>query len=96
MDLVTRNVLKHVFEALQARRKMIRLADGSTISCLTQFCNNLVSKCCEFEKKLTLMTEKNVDDFYAQRMTREVFTEIIHTKVKFNIYINHVFRPFTL
>ena len=82
MDLVTLNVLRHVFETLQTCQRMTRLADGSTISNLKQFCNKLVAKCCESEKKLSLMTEKNVDDFYAQRMTREVFAEIIYTKVK--------------
>ena len=82
MNLVTLNVLKHVFETLQARKRMTRLADGSTISNLKQFCNELVTKCCESEKKFSLMIEKDVDDFYTQRMTREVFTEIIHTKVK--------------
>ena len=79
MDLVTLNVLRHIFETLQTCK---RLADGSTISNLKQFCNKLVAKCCESEKKLSLITEKNVDDFYAQRMTREVFAEIIYTKVK--------------
>ena len=82
MDLVTLNVLKHVFETLQARKKMTRLADGGTIFNLKDFCNKLVTKCCESEKKPFLMTEKDVDDFYAQKMTREGFAEIIYTKVK--------------
>lgn len=83
MDLVTRNAMKHVYEALQVRKRMTRLLDGSTISTLKLFCNNLISECTS-EKKLVLMTEKDVDDFYEKRMARETFAEIVCTKVRFS------------
>ena len=78
---VTRNVLKHVYEALQARKKMTSVTDGNTTSDLRLFCNNLTRECCTSEKKLALVTEKVVDDFYVQGMTAKDFADFIYTKV---------------
>ena len=67
MDLVTRNVLKHVYETLQTRRKMTSMTDGNATSDLRLFYNNLTRECCTSEKKLALVTEKDVDDLYFHR-----------------------------
>jgi len=83
MDLVTRNALRHVYEALQARR---RLADNGNISNLQLFYNRLISEYCASDKKgqrlLVPLTGQNVDDFYSRKMTREAFVEIICTNVR--------------
>ena len=117
MDLVTNNVLRHLYEALHARK---RLADsGGNISNLQLFYNRLTREYSgasetRSEKKsqwsLTLsmhqstsqpeshwcvvvpLTEQDVDDFYARKMTREGFLEVIRTKVRFIILLNLFFR----
>ena len=105
MEIVTKNVLRHVYEALQVRK---RLADNCNISNLQLFYNRLMreySAASSAEKKsgqwfltstiyqstsqsaaesqgvIPPLSERDVDNFYAQRMTREEFLEIIYTRV---------------
>lgn len=84
MDPVTRNVLRHVYEALQSRKRM---ADIGNISNLQLFYNRLISEYCASDKKgqclVVPLTGQDVDDFYSQKMTREGFVEVIRSKVRF-------------
>ena len=82
MDLVTRNVLKYVYDALQSRKRM---ADSGNISNLQLFYNRLISEYVASDKKgqcfLVPLTGEDVDDFYSRKMKRVNFVEIIRTKV---------------
>ena len=108
MDLVTSNVLRHVYEVLHARK---RLADTGNISNLQLFYNRLTSEYsgpsetrsdkksqwqrisiyqstgCQSEshRGVLPLTGQDVDDFYAGKMTREGFLEVIRTKVRLEI-----------
>lgn len=83
MDPVTRNVLRHVYEALQDRKRM---ADSGNVSNLQLFYNRLISEYCATEKKaqclVVPLTGQDVDDFYSRKMTREMFVEVVRTKVR--------------
>ena len=83
MDLVTCNVLRHVYEALQDRKRM---ADSGNISNLQLFYNRLISEYCATEKKsqclVVPLTGQDVDNFYSRKMTREMFVEVVRTKVR--------------
>ena len=83
MELVTRNALKHVYEALQSRK---RQANRGNISNLQLFYNRLMSEYCASEKRsqcsVIPLTGQDVDNFYARKMTREVFVEVFHIKVR--------------
>ena len=83
MDLVTRNVLRHVYEALLARK---RQADSGNISNLQLFYNRLISEYCASEKRgqclVVPLTGQDVDDFYSRKMPREMFVELVRTKVR--------------
>ena len=85
MDLVTRNALRYVYEALLARK---RLADNGNTSYLQLFYNRLMSEYSVLEKKgqcyIVPLTVRDVDDFYARKMTRENFVEVVRTKVRFD------------
>ena len=81
MELVSRNVLRHVYGVLQARK---RLADTDNISNLQLFYNRIMSEYSAQKKGQCLvvpLTGQDVDDFYSHRMSREDFVEIIRTKV---------------
>ena len=82
MDQVTRNVLRHVYEALLSRPRM---ADSGNISNLQLFYNRLISEHCASDKKGQLLvvplTGQDVDDFYSRKMKREQFVEVIRSKV---------------
>ena len=83
MDPVTRNVLRHVYEALQDHKRM---ADSGNVSNLQLFYNRLISEYCATEKKgqclVVPLTGQDVDDFYTRKMTREMFVEVVRTKVQ--------------
>ena len=84
MELVTRNALKHVYEALQARK---RQADRGNISNLQLFYNRVMSEYCASEKSRSQssvipLTGQDVDNFYARKMTREIFVEVVRIKVR--------------
>lgn len=83
MDLVTRNVLRHVYEALLARK---RLADNGNISNLQLFYNRLMSEHSTSEKKsqcfVVPLTGQDIDDFYAKKISREAFVDLVRTKVR--------------
>ena len=82
MELVTRNVLRHVYEALQSRKRM---SDSGNVSHLQLFYNRLISEYCASDKKgqflVVPLTGQDVDDFYSRRMKRDQFVELIRTKV---------------
>lgn len=88
MDLVTRNALKHVYEALQVRK---RLANSGNVSNFQLFYNCLMSEYSASEKKsqslIVPLTGLDVDNFYAQKMPREAFVELFRTKVRIGCYI---------
>ena len=88
MDWVTRNALKHVYEALQVRK---RLANSGNVSNFQLFYNCLMSEYSASEKKsqclIVPLTGLDVDNFYAQRMSREDFVELLRTKVRICCYI---------
>ena len=82
MDITTRNVLRHVYEALKSRE---RLATNANLSNLQLFYNRLLSDYSAAEKRSTCLivplTGQDVDDFYSGKMTREAFVEIVRSKV---------------
>ena len=86
MDLVTRNVLKHVYDAILSRKRM---ADNGNISNLQLFYNRLISEYCASDKKsqclVVPLTGQDVDDFYSRKMKRDNFVEIIRTKVSYEL-----------
>lgn len=88
MDLVTRNALKHVYEALLARN---RLANSGNVSNLQLFYNCLMSEYSASEKKsqcfIVPLTGLDVDNFYAQKIPREVFVELFRTKVRIGCHV---------
>ena len=84
MELIWRNVMRHVYEVLQRRR---RLADNGNISNLQSFYNRVMSEySVSAEKKgqyhVVPLTGQDVDDFYSHSMSQEDFTEIVRTKVR--------------
>ena len=81
MELVWRNVLRHVYEVLQRRR---RLADSDDISDLQLFYNRVMGVMVSEKKGQCLivpLTGQDVDDFYSHKMSQEDFIEIVRTKV---------------
>ena len=83
MNLITRNALRHVYDALQARE---RLADSENISNLKLFYSGLISEYCSSEKSgqcfIAPLTGQDVENFYAQTMSNEDFVDLINTKVR--------------
>ena len=91
--LVTRNVLRHVYEALLQRR---RLANGYNIPNLQLLYNRLTSEyfnSVPAEKKgqchVVQLTGQEVDDFYSHRMSQADFIEIFRNKVSHDHYAVH-------
>lgn len=86
MDLVTRNVLKHVYDALQSRQ---RISDSENISNLQLFYDRLISEYLTSDEKgqepVLLLTEQDVDEFYSQKMNPDDFAKMILTKVSTNL-----------
>jgi len=83
MDVTTRNVLRHVYEALKDRE---RLATNANFSNLQLYYNRLLSDySAAAEKRATCLivplTGQDVDDFYSGKMTRETFVEVVRSKV---------------
>ena len=81
MEVVWRNVLRHVYEVLQRRR---RLADSDNISNLQLFYNRVMGVTVSEKKGQCLvvpLTGQDVDDFYSHKMSQEDFIEIVRTKV---------------
>ena len=85
MEMVWRNVLRHVYEVLQRRK---RLADSDNVSNLQLFYNLVMSEysaTISAEKKrqslVVPLTGQDVDDFYSHKMSQEDFIEIICIKV---------------
>ena len=85
MEMVWRNVLRHVYEVLLRGK---RLAGSDNISNLQLFYNRVMSEysvTVSAEKKgqsLVLpLTGQDLDDFYSYKMSREDFIEIIRIKV---------------
>ena len=82
MDLVSRNVLRHVYEALLTRK---RKADSGNISNLQLFYNQLTRAYRTSEKRgqclLVPLTGQDVDDFYARQISQETFVELVRIKV---------------
>ena len=99
MDLETSNALKHVYGELQVRR---RLAASDNISNFQLFYNRLMSEYSTPEKKsqslIVPLTGLEVDNFYARRISREAFLELIRTKVRFGCFfiINFVYFVFVI
>ena len=92
MELVTRNVLRHVYEALQDRRFPRRLSDmySDNTSNLQLFYNRVMSEYSSVsaEKKaqpylvVPGLFRQDVDDFH--KMSQEDFIEIFRTKVRYD------------
>ena len=94
MELVTRNALNHVYEALQARK---RQADYGNVSNLQLFYNRLMNEYCMSEKRshcpVLPLTGQDVDNFYARKMTRGIFVEVVRMKVSFSYVYVYKTRP---
>ena len=89
MEIIWRNVLGHVYEVLQRRK---RLPNNDNISNLLLFYNLVMSEYAttiSAEKKrqglVVPLTGQDVDDFYSHRMSQEDFIEIVRTKVCINV-----------
>ena len=82
MELVTSNMLRHVYEALQARRLADMYSDNT--SNLQLFYNRVMSEYSFVSEKKVPLYGQDVDDFH--KMSQEDFLEIFRTKVRHDCF----------